>query len=141
MHHVREVHGSDHNRSTRDRRIVFIECIGADAWPLLACPEFADDQPEGSSPWYHHASAVLDGSTSTLRGPRNEALQLSWPAADGRGTAMMGDGVSEAARFEAAPVPVRMPLPRASAEGLPGGGIYSLHTLLKGKSFGSSAKL
>jgi ectoine hydroxylase-related dioxygenase (phytanoyl-CoA dioxygenase family) len=32
LHHVRAVHGSNHNRSTRDRRILFIECVGADAW-------------------------------------------------------------------------------------------------------------
>ena len=35
VHHVRAVHGSDHNRSRRPRRLLFIECVAADAWPLL----------------------------------------------------------------------------------------------------------
>ena len=33
-------------------------------------------------------------------------------------------------------LPVRMPLPRASAAGLPGGGIYALHTTIENKAFG-----
>lgn len=126
--------------------MLFIECIGADAWPILACPEFAgtdtgaenhDDQNHEGAQWYHNRDAVFDGRT-TLRAtaPGNEAVELSWPATDARGTAMMGDGVSDRPRMEVAPV--RMPLPRASAEGLPGGGIYSLHTLLHNKSFGDA---
>lgn len=38
-------------------------------------------------------------------------------------------------------LPVRMPLPRASAEGLPGGGIYALHTTIENKAFGIAAGL
>ncbi len=33
-------------------------------------------------------------------------------------------------------LPARVPLPRASAEGLPGAGIYALHTTLENKAFG-----
>ena len=156
MHHVRQVHGSDHNRSTRDRRIIFIECMAADAWPLLTCPEFADDnepraenhddQAEEGPPWYHHAPAVFDG-VSALRSTgagSEETLELTLPATatmqPRRALTMMGDGVS-APRLE--PAPVRLPLPRLSAhasKGLPGGGLYATHTLLKRKSFGSTAK-
>eukprot|EP01047_Picozoa_sp_COSAG01_P056469 COSAG01_NODE_6407_length_3683_cov_2.022321_3_plen_81_part_00 len=42
-------------------------------------------------------------------------------------------GVSEAPRLVDAPV--RMPLPRADAPSGPGGGIYSMQTLLRSKSF------
>jgi ectoine hydroxylase-related dioxygenase (phytanoyl-CoA dioxygenase family) len=33
LHHVRLVHGSAINRSSRDRCILFIEIAAADAWP------------------------------------------------------------------------------------------------------------
>ncbi|MBP0481167.1 phytanoyl-CoA dioxygenase family protein [Sagittula salina] len=35
VHHVRILHGSAPNTSTRARRILFYECASADAWPLL----------------------------------------------------------------------------------------------------------
>jgi ectoine hydroxylase len=35
IHHARVVHGSDLNRTSRDRRILFYEVAAADAWPLL----------------------------------------------------------------------------------------------------------
>ena len=34
VHHVRLVHGSDLNRSPRQRRVLFVEVAAADAWPL-----------------------------------------------------------------------------------------------------------
>merc|ERR1711920_107176 len=34
FHHVRLVHGSDINRSRKPRKIVFLEILAADAWPL-----------------------------------------------------------------------------------------------------------
>ncbi|MEQ8369628.1 MAG: phytanoyl-CoA dioxygenase family protein [Alphaproteobacteria bacterium] len=34
VHHVRLVHGSDLNRSARDRRMLFMEYMAADAWPI-----------------------------------------------------------------------------------------------------------
>ena len=38
LHHGRAVHGSDLNRSPNPRRLVVIECIAADAWPLVDAP-------------------------------------------------------------------------------------------------------
>ena len=38
LHHGRAVHGSDFNRSTVPRRLLVIECIAADAWPLVDVP-------------------------------------------------------------------------------------------------------
>jgi hypothetical protein len=34
IHHVRIVHGSDLNRSARDRAVLFYEIAAADAWPI-----------------------------------------------------------------------------------------------------------
>ncbi|SME98148.1 Ectoine hydroxylase-related dioxygenase, phytanoyl-CoA dioxygenase (PhyH) family [Tistlia consotensis] len=43
LHHARTVHGSDLNRSGRDRRLLLFEVMAADAWPLMgAAPAFAD---------------------------------------------------------------------------------------------------
>ena len=135
LHHVREVHGSDHNRSERNRRILFIECIGADAWPLLGCPEFRDDSgrvDHGSSPdeppWFHHAEAEFDPATCSLRSPTDPTLclPLTMPETDNRGTPMIGRGVSDAPRME--PAPVRMPMPRANAPPGPGGGAATART-------------
>ena len=38
LHHGRAVHGSDLNLSTTPRRLLVIECIAADAWPLVDVP-------------------------------------------------------------------------------------------------------
>jgi hypothetical protein len=154
VHHVRAVHGSDHNRSDRPRRLLFIECVAADAWPLLGCPEFGETpvgegafdslgSAQNGGLWWHHLPMIFDASAVSLRSAEpaataageEQVLQLSLPETDGRGTPVMGRGVSDTPRLEDG-VPVRMPLPRASAEGLPGGGIYALHTTLKNKAFG-----
>lgn len=140
FHHVRTMHGSDHNRSKRSRRILFIECIGADAWPLLGCPEFSDDSTAAMvtpRPWYCHAPAEFDPISCSLRSPNDPTLSmpLTMPSTDNRGTAMMGHGVSDRPRMER--VPVRIPLPRAAAPPGPGSGIYATQTLLTSKTFGN----
>ena len=113
VHHVRTVHGSDHNRSDRPRRILFVEFIGADAWPLLGCKEFGETPvgegtfssrgpPALDRPWWHHAPAVFDADTISLRstdGDCERTLRLTLPASDGRGTPVMGTGVSVAPRY------------------------------------------
>jgi ectoine hydroxylase-related dioxygenase (phytanoyl-CoA dioxygenase family) len=35
FHHVRLVHGSAENTSTRERQLLLYECAAADAWPLV----------------------------------------------------------------------------------------------------------
>ncbi|EBA05777.1 phytanoyl-CoA dioxygenase family protein [Sagittula stellata] len=40
VHHVRALHGSAPNRSTRARKILFYECASADAWPLLGASSY-----------------------------------------------------------------------------------------------------
>lgn len=43
VHHVRLVHGSDLNRTSRSRRLLFYEMAAADAWPLCGTTtKFAD---------------------------------------------------------------------------------------------------
>ena len=113
VHHVRAVHGSDYNRSERPRRILFMECIGADAWPLLGCKEFGET-PVGEGAfdsldpvvrdfqWWHHAPTIFDADTISLRSvdqDREKCLRLTLPETDGRGTPVMGTGVSAAPRY------------------------------------------
>ena len=40
IHHARLVHGSEMNRSGRQRRLLLNEYTAADAWPLLGCGDF-----------------------------------------------------------------------------------------------------
>jgi ectoine hydroxylase-related dioxygenase (phytanoyl-CoA dioxygenase family) len=42
IHHARLVHGSEMNRSERQRRLLLNEYTAADAWPLLGCGDFED---------------------------------------------------------------------------------------------------
>lgn len=113
VHHVRAVHGSDHNRSDRPRRILFVECIGADAWPLLGCKEFGET-PVGAGAfdsrgaaahdrqWWHHTPTIFDARTLSLRsddGDSEQTLQLTLPETDGRGVPVMGTGVSPVPRY------------------------------------------
>lgn len=113
VHHVRAVHGSDHNRSDRPRRILFMECIAADAWPLLGCAEFGE-KPVGEGAfesrnsalrdrqWWHHAPTIFDARTISLRSADGDSkcvLRLTLPESDGRGTPVMGAGVSDAPRY------------------------------------------
>jgi ectoine hydroxylase-related dioxygenase (phytanoyl-CoA dioxygenase family) len=46
LHHVRCVHGSDLNRSGRDRRFLLYELAAGDAWPLAGCYAHWTDWPE-----------------------------------------------------------------------------------------------
>ena len=42
LHHVRLVHGSSVNRSSRDRRMLFLEIAAADAWPLAGVASYEE---------------------------------------------------------------------------------------------------
>jgi phytanoyl-CoA hydroxylase len=52
IHHVRTLHGSAPNRSSRARRLLLFQYCAADAWPLLA----------GSKPWDDYTASVVQGS-------------------------------------------------------------------------------
>jgi len=42
LHHVRLVHGSSVNHSSRDRRMLFLEIAAADAWPLAGVASYEE---------------------------------------------------------------------------------------------------
>lgn len=70
FHHARIVHGSDVNRSQERRRILFIEMVAADAWPLAGSHAPYTDLEEFNS-------RIVYGEP-TLQ-PRMEALPLRMP--------------------------------------------------------------
>jgi ectoine hydroxylase-related dioxygenase (phytanoyl-CoA dioxygenase family) len=67
LHHVRLVHGSGINRSTRDRRMLFIEIAAADAWPLLGVISY--------DAWFQ--GQMISGTPTTSF--RMEALPIRLP--------------------------------------------------------------
>ncbi len=42
FHHVRTIHGSAENRSTRPRTLLLYEFAAGDAWPLMGVKDLAD---------------------------------------------------------------------------------------------------
>jgi len=70
LHHVRLVHGSDLNRSGRDRRFMLYEMSAADAWPLHGTSSPFTDLEE-------YNSRLLCGEPTTL--PRMQALPVRIP--------------------------------------------------------------
>ncbi|HEX3465398.1 MAG TPA: phytanoyl-CoA dioxygenase family protein [Candidatus Elarobacter sp.] len=70
LHHVRLVHGSAANTSTRQRRLFLIQCAAVDAWPLLGVPDIDA-----------YNAAIVRG-TPTLR-PRMEKLPVLVPGVSG----------------------------------------------------------
>lgn len=88
FHHVRVVHGSAQNTSSRSRTLLLYEFAAADAWPLLGVPDY--DEFNGR---------LVAGEPTFV--PR------------------------------LAPVPVRMPLPKAPKQG----SIYETQSVFKNKYF------
>lgn len=70
IHHVRAVHGSDLNRSNRDRRLLLIELMAADAWPLCATGFVWQDLAE-------HDARMLRGKPTLA--PRLAAVPVRIP--------------------------------------------------------------
>ena len=68
FHHGRAVHGSDLNRSNHPRRLLVIECIAADAWPLVD----AVDDPD------FYRTQALFGEPITMT-PRLEIAPVRLP--------------------------------------------------------------
>ncbi len=78
VHHVRMLHGSAPNQSTRNRLILFYECRAADAWPLLGSGSYM--KAAGGSPgalWAHMQAGVITGALPAR--PRSEAVPVSLP--------------------------------------------------------------
>lgn len=71
IHHVRTLHGSAPNRSSRTRRLLLFQYCAADAWPLLPA-----DQP-----WQTYAASLVQGSSTDRPRLAPVPVQLPLPAA------------------------------------------------------------
>jgi ectoine hydroxylase-related dioxygenase (phytanoyl-CoA dioxygenase family) len=65
IHHARLIHGSAPNRSSRNRRMMFIPYTAADAWPLLGLS------------WEAYCAEIVRGRPT--KEPRMEALPVRMP--------------------------------------------------------------
>ena len=76
LHHVRALHGSAPNRSSRPRMILFYECCAADAWPLMGAGNYLQRLPQREQ-WADVEERVIIGAPSLQ--PRMEALPVRLP--------------------------------------------------------------
>lgn len=85
VHHVRLLHGSAPNRSDKPRKILFYECLAADAWPLLGGDSYIYRQGPDAI-WKDLQARMVCGEPS-LR-PRVEAnpVRIPLPPAPGAGS-------------------------------------------------------
>lgn len=67
FHHVRVVHGSGANRSTRSRRIIFQNYAAADAWPLVGCGAPGDGHVCPGSDFEGYKSLIVAGEHREAR--------------------------------------------------------------------------
>ncbi|MDB6169485.1 MAG: Phytanoyl-CoA dioxygenase [Verrucomicrobia bacterium] len=67
IHHVRTLHGSAPNRSSKPRRLLLFQYCAADAWPLLP----------GEKPWETYVASVLQGQPCAQ--PRLAAVPVRLP--------------------------------------------------------------
>jgi hypothetical protein len=79
IHHARIIHGSDFNRSARDRGVIFFEMMAADAFPVFGAMGVATD-------WADFEQRMLCGSST--REPRLEPVpvRVPQPQPDRRGS-------------------------------------------------------
>ncbi|MEO0397975.1 MAG: phytanoyl-CoA dioxygenase family protein [Pseudomonadota bacterium] len=73
LHHGHAVHGSEVNRSTKSRRMLFLECAAGDAWPLLPMSYKIDPKDIRS---YAEECMLVGGLSYT---PRMEATDIRLP--------------------------------------------------------------
>lgn len=76
VHHVRMLHGSAPNNSTRNRYILFYECRAADAWPLLGSGSYMKFSGQQEL-WDMAHDSVITGTFSAV--PRCEAVPVRLP--------------------------------------------------------------
>ena len=70
IHHARIIHGSDTNRSSRDRGVIFYEMMAADAFPVFGAMGVA-------ASWEEYEARMLCGSPT--REPRLEPVPVRVP--------------------------------------------------------------
>ncbi len=71
IHHVRTLHGSAPNRSSRARRLLLFQYCAADAWPLLL----------GDKPWETYAASLVQGALKSRPRLAPVPVQLPLPPA------------------------------------------------------------
>jgi len=71
IHHVRTLHGSAPNRSSRARRLLLYQYVAADAWPLVPFDK----------PWETYVNTLLQGTTTNRPRVTNVPVQLPLPPA------------------------------------------------------------
>lgn len=69
IHHVRTLHGSAPNRSSRPRRLLLFQYCSADAWPLIP--------PGGDKPWEAYVASIIQGKPTYE--PRMTAVPVQLP--------------------------------------------------------------
>jgi phytanoyl-CoA hydroxylase len=72
LHHVRLLHGSAPNRSSRTRRLLLFQYVAADAWPLMG----------GAKPWEYYVGAMIRGEPTNQ--PRLAPVPVRLPRPEGR---------------------------------------------------------
>jgi ectoine hydroxylase-related dioxygenase (phytanoyl-CoA dioxygenase family) len=75
FHHVRLVHGSAENVSTKPRVLLLYEVAAADAWPLMGVPDFADFNER-----------LLSGSPSIVPRMADVPVRMPLPPAPNQGS-------------------------------------------------------
>ncbi|MBT5918818.1 MAG: phytanoyl-CoA dioxygenase family protein, partial [Alphaproteobacteria bacterium] len=71
FHHVRAVHGSASNTSTRDRRLLLLQVAAADAWDLRGMEAYAS--------WENHEKMMLAGSAGNQPRIVETPVRLPYP--------------------------------------------------------------
>ena len=85
VHHVRLLHGSAPNRSDKPRKILFYECLAADAWPLLGGDSYIYRQgPEAI--WKDLQERMICGEASLQPRVEPVPVRIPLPPAPGGGS-------------------------------------------------------
>jgi len=95
LHHVRTVHGSDLNRSSRDRALLLYEITAADAWPLKGTMSPFSTLEE-------YDARMLCGEPTTQPRLADVPVRLPQPPAAGQGSIYENQRGARARQFEVA---------------------------------------
>ena len=85
VHHVRLLHGSAPNRSDKPRKILFYECLAADAWPLLGGDSYIYRQGPDAI-WKDLQARMICGQPSLQPRVEPVPVRIPLPPAPGGGS-------------------------------------------------------
>lgn len=95
LHHVRAVHGSAQNRSTRSRNLLLYEFTAADAFPLMGVGDWADFN-----------ARLLVGEATVSPRFRDCPVRMPFPPARHQGSIYENQSASQARYFDRVDLPV-----------------------------------